>query len=116
MEHLGLYPVDTMKTHMQAGGSNLGFIRTAKILYKEEGLFRFWKGANVVASGCIPAHAGQFLVYEVMKEKLHMKNEQYDLIHNLAIGATTTFAHDFFITPSDVIKQRLQLCKHLTAR
>ena len=27
----------------------------------------------------------------------------------------TTFAHDFFITPSDVIKQRLQLCKNLTA-
>jgi len=40
------------------------------------------------------------------------------------IGALTTFAHDFFITPSDsklsnvictVIKQRLQLCSHLTA-
>ena len=57
MEHLALYPVDTIKTHMQAGGSNLGFIRTSKILLKEEGFFRFWKGANVVASGVIPAHA-----------------------------------------------------------
>jgi solute carrier family 25 iron transporter 28/37 len=34
----------------------------------------------------------------------------------MLIGATCTFAHDFFITPSDVIKQRLQLCKNLTAR
>jgi len=42
---------------MQAGGSNLNFLRTAKILYKDEGIYRFWKGANVVASGCIPAHA-----------------------------------------------------------
>jgi len=33
----------------------------------------------------------------------------------MAIGAATTFAHDFFIAPSDVIKQRLQLCKSLTA-
>jgi len=42
---------------MQATGSNLSFIRTAKILYREEGFLRFWKGANVVASGCIPADA-----------------------------------------------------------
>jgi hypothetical protein len=40
------------------------------MLYKEEGLFRFLKGSNVVASGCIPAHSGQFLVYELLKEKI----------------------------------------------
>jgi len=34
----------------------------------------------------------------------------------MLIGASTTFAHDFFIAPSDVIKQRLQLCKNLNAR
>jgi len=34
----------------------LSFSTTAKVLYKEEGLLRFWKGANVVASGVIPAH------------------------------------------------------------
>jgi solute carrier family 25 iron transporter 28/37 len=33
----------------------------------------------------------------------------------MLIGAATTFAHDFFITPSDVIKQRMQLCNKLTA-
>jgi solute carrier family 25 (mitochondrial iron transporter), member 28/37 len=37
------------------------------------------------------------------------------MISTMGIGAATTFAHDFFITPSDVIKQRLQLCKKLTA-
>jgi len=67
-------------------------------------MVRFWKGANVVASGCIPAHAAQFCVYEVLKEKLDMKNEKYEVFNNLAIGASTTFAHDFFIAPSDVIK------------
>jgi solute carrier family 25 iron transporter 28/37 len=101
---------------MQAGGSNLGYFRTARILLKEEGLLRFWKGANVVVSGCIPAHASQFCAYEFLKQKLEMRNEEYDLFGNLAIGATITFAHDFFIAPSDVIKQRLQLCKQLNAR
>jgi len=42
---------------MQASGSNLSLMRTSKILYKDEGIMRFWKGANVVASGCVPAHA-----------------------------------------------------------
>jgi len=34
VEHLALYPVDTLKTHLQAMGSTrLSSIRTAKILY-----------------------------------------------------------------------------------
>jgi len=101
---------------MQAGQSNLSFMKTARILYKEEGFKRFWKGANVVASGVIPAHAAQFCMYEVLKEKLHYNNEEYEFLSTMTIGACTTFAHDFFIAPSDVIKQRLQLCKQLTAR
>jgi len=116
MEHVSLYPVDTIKTHMQASGSSLSFWRTAKILSQEEGLLRFWKGANVVASGCIPAHAGQFCFYEMLKEKLEMRHDKYDVLNNMFIGATTVIAHDFFITPSDIIKQRMQLCKNLTAR
>jgi hypothetical protein len=45
-----------LKTHLQSSSNTLSFATTAKVLYKEEGLFRFWKGANVVASGCVPAH------------------------------------------------------------
>jgi solute carrier family 25 iron transporter 28/37 len=104
MEHLGLYPVDTLKTHMQAGGSNISLARTARILYKEEGFLRFWKGANVVASGCVPAHAGQFGVYELLKEKLECNHEKYEFANTMLIGACSTLAHDFFIAPSDVIK------------
>ena len=74
MEHVTLYPVDTIKTHMQASGSSLSFLRTGRILYGEEGLLRFWKGANVVASGCIPAHAGQFGCYEILKEYFEMRH------------------------------------------
>lgn len=116
MEHVSLFPVDTVKTHMQASGSTLSFMRTAKILAREEGIFRFWKGANVVASGCIPAHASQFCLYEILKEKLEMRNQNFNIPTNLFIGATTVVAHDFFITPSDIVKQRMQLCKNLTAR
>lgn len=62
---------------------------------------RFWKGAQVIASGCIPAHASYFTVYEVLKRYFHFKNEKYEVLNTAMIGALTTFAHDFFITPSD---------------
>ena len=75
MEHLSLYPVDTLKTHLQSSSNTLSFTTTAKVLYKEEGLLRFWKGANVVASGCVPAHGAQFVIYEYLKEKLNFHNE-----------------------------------------
>jgi hypothetical protein len=54
-----------------------------------------------MASGCVPAHACYFTVYELMKKHFEIKNEKYELAQTAAIGATTTFAHDFFISPSD---------------
>ena len=99
---------------MQASGKkSLKFLDTMSILRREEGLLRFWKGAQVIASGCIPAHAAYFTSYELLKQKFHYKNEKYDFITTGIIGALTTFTHDFFITPADVIKQRLQLCNNL---
>ena len=73
----------------------------ASILYREEGLFRFWKGAQVMASGCVPAHASYFLAYENLKLYLGVDNAQLNFSSTLLIGSCTTFAHDFFITPSD---------------
>lgn len=58
----------------------------------------------MVASGCVPAHGAQFVIYEILKERLNFHNEHYNVLATMAIGASTTFAHDFFITPSDVIK------------
>lgn len=57
MEHCGMFPFDTVKTHMQAQRVKLGFFSTVKQLYNQYGAKRFYKGANVIASGCIPAHA-----------------------------------------------------------
>ncbi len=76
-------------------------MRTADILYKDEGFFRFWKGAQVIASGCIPAHASYFTMYEYLKKKMEYNNSEYEVASTAAIGALTTFAHDFFITPAD---------------
>lgn len=94
------------------------------MLYREEGgggIARFWKGAQAIICGCLPADAAYFTVYEMMKKTLKYNNDDFDLVTTAAIGATATIAHDFFITPGDskhiclfnhvcvVIKQRLQL-------
>merc|ERR1712166_1094881 len=57
-----------------------------------------------------------FFCYEKLKIFWGFNNEEFNLKATLSIGCTTTFAHDFFIAPADVIKQRLQLCNGLTAR
>lgn len=59
---------------MQASGRSLSTLNIAKILYQDEGLFRFWKGAQVMASGCVPAHASYFLFYEHLKLHLQVDN------------------------------------------
>ena len=73
----------------------------ARHLIMDEGLLRFWKGAHVMASGCIPSHASYFLLYEKLKEWFRLENEEFEVTKSMAIGSMTTFMHDFFITPAD---------------
>lgn len=54
-----------------------------------------------MALGCIPSHTSYFLAYENLKLYFGFNNEEFDFKTTLLIGATTTFAHDFCITPSD---------------
>jgi hypothetical protein len=86
---------------MQASGRTLSMSNIARILLKDEGLLRFWKGAHVMASGCVPAHASYFLAYEHLKLYWHVDNNEFSFFSTLAIGSSTTFVHDFFITPAD---------------
>lgn len=54
-----------------------------------------------MALGCIPSHTSYFLAYERLKGFFGYNNEEFDLKATLCIGASTTFVHDFFITPAD---------------
>jgi hypothetical protein len=72
-----------------------------KVLYQEQGIFRFWKGSHVMALGCIPSHSSYFISYEYLKIFFHFNNEEFNILSTFGIGAATTFVHDFFITPSD---------------
>jgi hypothetical protein len=62
---------------------------------------RFWKGAQAIVTGCLPADAAYFTVYELLKRQMGYNNEKFELLTTASIGAGATIAHDFFIAPSD---------------
>lgn len=117
-EHTLLYPVDTIKTQMQAYCANCpantssqsrpsGMWNTMRQL---TGFGRLWRGVQTMMLGCIPAHALYFSSYEAVKA-LFLDTEQQNLgpLGSAVAGATAAFFHDTVMTPADTVKQRQQL-------
>ena len=65
IEHLCLFPVDTLKTNMQVGTNNI--LNTIKQIYTIRSLKGFYRGSFAIIFGCIPADAGYFTTYEYAK-------------------------------------------------
>ncbi|KAF4671640.1 hypothetical protein FOL47_001377 [Perkinsus chesapeaki] len=114
-EHVATFPLDTIKTRMQAySGANGGTVRLSTVLESvksEYGLKGFVRGWGAIATGCVPAHIALFSVYEKLKDLAGVQNEHcaYRVPKSLLCGALAQFAHDSILTPMDVVKQRLQL-------
>jgi solute carrier family 25 iron transporter 28/37 len=67
--------------------------------------------------GCIPAHAIYFSIYEKAKQVLDCDNDSNH--HKFAlVGICSALFHDLVMTPTEVLKQRMQLLRshssHLT--
>jgi len=113
-EHTLLYPIDTVKTRMQAVLiSNLGtqyksFVDCFSQIVKHErpwALFRGWPAVVVAAA---PSHGMYFAAYEISKHNLGAEEGLHPFKIAIA-GAFAAMAHDAIVTPFDVIKQRMQL-------
>eukprot|EP00747_Dinoflagellata_sp_TGD_P170575 gnl/TRDRNA2_/TRDRNA2_202488_c0_seq1.p1 gnl/TRDRNA2_/TRDRNA2_202488_c0~~gnl/TRDRNA2_/TRDRNA2_202488_c0_seq1.p1 ORF type:complete len:368 (-),score=26.96 gnl/TRDRNA2_/TRDRNA2_202488_c0_seq1:134-1237(-) len=113
MEHLGMYPLDTVKTHMQARRPNgqapprvsdvvRGIVRSP------DGALGFMRGCSAIAGGCIPAHVALFTSYEYTKRRL-LSGSEHEPMKAAVCGASATLCHDVILTPMDVVKQRMQL-------
>lgn len=110
-EHIGMYPLDTVKTHMQAlrpgGRPRLGDVLRA--IVQEQGGIGFMRGATAIATGCIPAHVALFTSYEYTKSRLLEDDGDHEPVRAAFCGAVATVCHDAIITPMDLVKQRMQL-------
>ncbi|KAL5550745.1 hypothetical protein UlMin_000921 [Ulmus minor] len=113
IEHMAMFPVDTLKTRMQALGAScsvrpIGVRQALSSILKLEGPAGFYRGIGAMGLGAGPAHAVYFSVYEWCKEVFSGGNPNNSAAH-AASGVFTTVASDAVITPMDMVKQRLQL-------
>ncbi|KAF9614580.1 hypothetical protein IFM89_019327 [Coptis chinensis] len=120
VEHMAMFPVDTLKTRMQMLGTtstasssahrhNAGKVFSS--IMRKEGPLGFYRGIGAIGLGAGPAHAVYFTVYEVSKEKLGGNRPGHHPLAHAASGVLATTASDVVLTPLDVVKQRLQLKK-----
>ncbi|KAG5515055.1 hypothetical protein RHGRI_036182 [Rhododendron griersonianum] len=112
IEHVAMFPVDTIKTHMQALGAcpikSVGLRQALTSILKTEGPAGLYRGISAMGLGAGPAHAVYFSVYEVCKKAFSKGNPNNPAAH-AAAGVFATVASDAVFTPMDVVKQRLQL-------
>mmetsp|Transcript_24100 Transcript_24100/g.71732 ORF Transcript_24100/g.71732 Transcript_24100/m.71732 type:complete len:344 (-) Transcript_24100:434-1465(-) len=110
MEHIGMYPLDTVKTHMQAlrPGARPALGAVVRSLAQDSGGMGFMRGCSAIATGCIPAHVALFTSYEASKRRLLVQGE-HEPVRAALCGATATLCHDCILTPMDLVKQRMQL-------
>ncbi|GAV76878.1 Mito_carr domain-containing protein [Cephalotus follicularis] len=112
-EHLAMFPVDTLKTRMQAlGGAGparpTGVHQALTSILKLEGPAVLYRGIGAMGLGAGPAHAVYFSVYETCKEYLSGGDPNNSVAHAVS-GVCATVTSDAVLTPMDVVKQRLQL-------
>lgn len=112
VEHMAMFPVDTVKTRMQAIGScpirPVNVRHALRSILKSEGPMSLYRGIGAMGLGAGPAHAVYFSVYEICKSSFSGGNPNNPAVH-AASGVCATVASDAVLTPMDMVKQRLQL-------
>jgi len=113
MEHFALFPVDTIKTHLQVRAS-VGVVPSTLVseLIAERGFVGLWRGCSTMFVGCIPAHAAYFSIFEKVKTLTGADQPGHHPLGAAIAGSTASVAHDSILTPMDVCKQRMQLGLH----
>ena len=112
-EHVLMFPIDTMKTHIQTRQSQSSFkfpvIKELKMMLRHGGMRGLFRGMSSVIYGAGPAHAAYFSIYEMSKKTFDIKKDKSIPFRSALSGALATLSHDMIITPIDVVKQRLQV-------
>jgi solute carrier family 25 (mitochondrial iron transporter), member 28/37 len=106
-----LLPIDIVKTYKQALPQTTRYTDVYfDLKARTGGLSNLWRGASVMAAGSIPAHALFFSIYELLNNRLELRqSSEMNPIKHAMIGAICSFCHDIVIVPCEAIKQRCQL-------
>ena len=107
VEHAGMYPVDWIKTHMQA--NRHASAQDMSKYVQQQSIRTLYRGVTAVFAGVVPAHSAYYSIYEVAKDRFGANRRGHHPMAAAASGAVATIAHDAVMTPLDVVKQRMQL-------
>ena len=129
VEHACVFPLDTIKTHVQAsargGGAASSFAVARELLGARGGVARLWRGVGVLLHAVVPAHALMFASYEAVLHAggahgvAHAQSASAERVAavGFAAGAVSTCFRDAVMVPAETVKQRLQLgCARARAR
>jgi len=113
-EHCGMYPIDTIKTHIQAlpvkpGNTGYTTYTVTKQIIARHGVGGLFKGLTAVAAGAAPSHAIQYSIYELFKFKFIGNDTSHQPLKVGIAGAISAMVSEAVACPMDVVKQRLQL-------
>jgi len=120
VEHLTIYPVDTMKTRLQSlsvrkalsalSSSPLSTMRTSYSNYG--GVRGLYSGMSSMVISAPLAHGVHFGVYEAVQSRLTSLNNETETqrqVNTIIASVAAASLHDLISTPFDVVKQRLQV-------
>ncbi len=87
-----------------------------RLLHKEGGITRFYRGMTAEIVGIIPKSSGMYAVYEIVKRRLDNSPGFEDKTKSTSAfigGFASGFPESFIVTPTQVVKVRLQAKEHL---
>jgi len=110
VEHLAIYPLDTLKTNTQTGLRKQIKIHTNLDYVKWYGTRQAWSGVNALIPACTVAHALQFPCIEFTEQYLEKNNPSIN--SSFAAGVIGILPHDLVMNPANVVKQRMQMANN----
>ena len=115
VEHASVYPIDTVKTHIQASveGPAASSLGVARSLVRQHGVGHLYRGISALMPAIGPAHALMFSGYEQVLylggAKDTSASAERVAVVGAAAGVVSTILHDSVMVPAETMKQRLQL-------
>jgi hypothetical protein len=105
-----MYPIDTVKTRIQVGHEYRSVWTACRQISQTEGISALYRGLPAVLLASVPSHGAYFTALEATRMMFNDKEEgkHRPMVHAIS-GAAGTIAHDFIVTPLDVVKQRMQM-------
>ena len=65
-EHVAIFPIDTLKTHVQCERCGTSSWNCAVKIIRREGLLRMWRGVSATFMGCVPGKVAVDFIFDAL--------------------------------------------------